>query len=322
MAGSDSIEFFAKYKEWLSIKKIEVDSNTTNFDVASCLSGIRGSAGRKAFEVLGIDITSLIPYSDKITEHLNAGIPSLIEAYQRMSSAEAKDGIKKACKGNEEMVPFAQAFLFKSVLNNLDIISVGMKTAEERNEDKEYGKGKKTAGKASFNTDAGDARKLPDGINFFAKYKNWVAIKKMLIRPDTKPEEVAMQLISIRISTDKKIFEIAGVNAGILDEYAAKKTSGMRRSFANLSKVIDIMNSKESQEKIKESVKPNEFDINLPAALSHTYAVKSMGDLAKEYLFKQLMQNIKFDFEVSPDKLAAMYPGLKLPGRRGRKPKA
>ena len=321
MTGTDSIEFFAKYKDWLCVKRLEVDSSTTNLDVVSWLNSVSSSTGRKAFEVLGVDVESLIPHAKKITEHLKGGTSSIIEAYQRMGSTDSKEAVKKACKGKDEMLPFAQAFLFKAVLNNLNIIDAGM-YALKSNYSKDKASGKKANGMTQNEyVSNGKDKTLQEGITFFAKYKNWIAIKKMSIRPDTKPEEVAMQLIAIRNSTDKKSYEIAGISTAIIDEYAVKKTKGMRRSFANLSKIIDIMDSQEAQAKVKESTKSEEA--NMTARISFAdYGLKNKEDLAKEYLFKQLMQNIKFDFEVSPDKLSAMYPGLKLPGRRGRKPKA
>jgi hypothetical protein len=47
-----------------------------------------------------------------------------------------------------------------------------------------------------------------DSIEFLAKYKDWLAVKKISITNDTKPEEIVLQLAGIRQSLDRKAFEM------------------------------------------------------------------------------------------------------------------
>ncbi|MEM3205053.1 MAG: DUF2666 family protein, partial [Candidatus Micrarchaeaceae archaeon] len=86
-----------------------------------------------------------------------------------------------------------------------------------------------------------------DSIDFIAKYKDWIAIKKMSILEDTKPEEVAFHLAGIRQRIDVKAFEILGIDIASLDAYAAKLTNGMRKSYANLAEAMQQLGSSEAK---------------------------------------------------------------------------
>ncbi|MGH2638311.1 MAG: DUF2666 family protein, partial [Rhabdochlamydiaceae bacterium] len=35
-------------------------------------------------------------------------------------------------------------------------------------------------------------------VDFMVKYKDWISIKRLVIRPDTKPQEIAFALAGIR----------------------------------------------------------------------------------------------------------------------------
>ena len=70
-----------------------------------------------------------------------------------------------------------------------------------------------------------------DSVEFLAKYKNWVAVKKIRITEGTVPEEIVLQLSGIRQSVDRKSFEILGIDVEAMDEYATELTKGTRKSL-------------------------------------------------------------------------------------------
>ncbi|MDE1873909.1 MAG: DUF2666 family protein [Candidatus Micrarchaeota archaeon] len=145
-----------------------------------------------------------------------------------------------------------------------------------------------------------------DSIEFLAKYKNWLAVKKITIGPDTKPEEIVLQMSSIRQSVDKKSFELLGIDTVKLDAYAATITNGKRKSFGSLAEVIQKLGAAEAKE----------------AAKGAAGGKDELAEIASTYLFRKTVQNLAFDFDVNPEMLQKAFPGLKVPKPPGRKPKA
>ena len=145
-----------------------------------------------------------------------------------------------------------------------------------------------------------------DSIEFLAKYKNWVAVKKISISPDTKPEEIVLQMSSIRQSVDKKSFELLGIDTAKLDAYAAQITSGKRKSYGSLAEVVQKLGAGEAKETVKGATGGNE----------------GLADIAATYLFRKTVQSLAFDLDVNPEMLQKAFPGLKVPKPPGRKPKA
>ena len=141
-----------------------------------------------------------------------------------------------------------------------------------------------------------------DSIDFMAKYGNWIAIKKMSIKSDTKPEEVAFHLAAIRQTIDRKAFEVLGIDTAALDAYAAKLTGSSRKSYSNLSNAIQQLGSAESKAAIE----------------SATKGKPELEPVASIYLFRKVVQNIGFDFDVNQEMLSKAYPELKIPKPLGR----
>ncbi|MGC8710716.1 MAG: DUF2666 family protein [Candidatus Micrarchaeia archaeon] len=145
-----------------------------------------------------------------------------------------------------------------------------------------------------------------DSIEFLAKYKEWVAIKKMSISDDVKPEEVAFHLASIRQTIDRKAFEILGIKTNELDAYAGKLTGNARKSYKNLAELLPLLGNQEAKSIIE-------------AACNEK---PELAEVANAYLFRKVVQNLGFDFDVNQEMLAKVYPNLKIPKPLGRKPKA
>ena len=145
-----------------------------------------------------------------------------------------------------------------------------------------------------------------DSIEFLAKYKNWLAVKKISIKQDTKPEEIALQLSSIRQSIDKKSFEILGINTVALDAYALQLTGGARKSYGKLAELVQKLGTAEAKETASNACNGN----------------AGLAGIASTYLFRRVVQNLTFDFDVNPDILQKAFPSLKIPKPPGRKRKA
>ena len=145
-----------------------------------------------------------------------------------------------------------------------------------------------------------------DSIEFLAKYKTWLAVKKIHIDEKTAPEEIVLQLSSIRQSVDKKSFELLGLDLQKLDAYAAQLTSGTRKSYGALSEVIQKLGKGDVKEVVS----------------SATGGRPELAEIASTYLFRRTVQNLAFDFDVNPDMLQKAFPQLKIPKPPGRQKKA
>lgn len=291
--SQDSIDFFARYKDWVAARSISCTDSTPPKEVSAYLVAVREQAADKAFEVLGIDLRSLDGYSEKFTKSVpKKDYSSLVSVYKALGSAEADPEISKAAQNREELKPFAKAYLFRAALKQLGLDWYITKD------------NKAFAGKVQGQKSTSSVPFPSEGISFMAKYKDWVSIKKLSIHPDTKPEEVAAHLSSIRIATDRKTAQILGVDTESLDIYASSVTENMRKSAANLQKITEIMCSPEAKKQIDDASKGD----------------ASIRDAAIVYLFSRMMQNLKIDLEVSPDTLMDMFPGLKIPKPKGRMP--
>ena len=145
-----------------------------------------------------------------------------------------------------------------------------------------------------------------DSIDFLAKYKEWIAIKKMSISDDTKPEEIAFHLASIRQTIDKKAFEILGIDTKQLDDLANKITGGARKSYKALAEAIASLGDQEARDIVAKACNGKE----------------ELQEVANAYLLRKVVQNLGFDFDVNQEMLAKVYPQLKIPKPLGRKPKA
>ena len=291
-SGSDSIDFYAKCGSWSEASSIVCSASTPQAEVSSFLAEVREEVSRKAFEILGIDTGKLDKYAEAISSPLKGGsYEALPKIYKALGSKEAEDVINAASKNAEELKPFAKAYLLREAASKAGISwYIGAKSGVFEN----------SAPKNSWKV------KNPitaEGVSFMAKYGDWIAVKKLSITPTTKPEEIAAHLSSIRIATDRKIAQVLGVATDSLDAYASASTEGMRKSIANMEKIISIMCTDETKKQV---------DSSLSNGAPRSAAVI--------YLFGKMLQNIKLDLEVSPDTLMDMFPGLKIPKPKGRMP--
>ena len=91
-------------------------------------------------------------------------------------------------------------------------------------------------------------------IDFMAKYKDWISIKRLGITPNTKPEEVVFHMAGIRNTIDLKAFPLLGIKTGPLDAAAGRLTEGKKRNFADLGGAISGLGGADANARRRGSV--------------------------------------------------------------------
>jgi len=145
-------------------------------------------------------------------------------------------------------------------------------------------------------------------VVFNAKYKEWIAVKKLLIDDNTKPEEVAGVLSSIQATLMRKAYDFSGINKSVVEELASKITAGKRKTYPNLAEVFS-------------SMKPGEFKTALLAACPDPKYLP----IAESYLLCCVLSNLGFSAYLDSETLMSVFPELKMPkpkGNFGKKKKA
>ena len=138
-----------------------------------------------------------------------------------------------------------------------------------------------------------------------AKYKDWIAIRRLGIRADTRPEEVVMHMAGVRALIENKSYPMLGIKINVLDEYAGKLTAGARKSYATLGKAIESLSGSETKSVIESSCDN-----------------KALTPLAEVYLLSKTITNLGYDTGINPATMAKIFPGLKppkAPGMGGRR---
>ncbi len=169
-----------------------------------------------------------------------------------------------------------------------------------------------------------------ESIDFFARYKDWVVVKRMAIRPDTKPEEIAFHLAGIRQTLDKKAYSFLGIDTQKLDTYAASLTSGKKKNYNDLAEVIAKLGSKEAKNVVREAcgAKGEASDSSLAVkspdgleTINDHGTKKDLSDVTSTYLLRKAFQNLGFDVDVNQEMLSKIYNELKIKKPLGRKAK-
>ncbi len=143
-------------------------------------------------------------------------------------------------------------------------------------------------------------------IDFMAKYRDWISIKRLGIHSDTKPEEVVHHLAAIRSTIERKSYTFLGIKTEILDEHAKSLCSGMKKNYNSLSSTIGKMSNPETK-RVLESA-----------------SSKQLMPIAEAYLLGRMVSTIGFDTEINQTMMSKIFPDLKpprVPGRLGKSKK-
>jgi len=113
----DEIAFSAKYKNWIVIKKMSIDENTKEPEVAHILSGIRETIDRKAFELNGINMVKIDEYVATITKGRRKGYSSLVEIFGNLKQNEVRELL--LASSSEQTLPLAEAYFIRRLITAL-----------------------------------------------------------------------------------------------------------------------------------------------------------------------------------------------------------
>lgn len=141
-------------------------------------------------------------------------------------------------------------------------------------------------------------------IDFMAKYKDWVAIKRIGIRPDTKPEEIAFYLAGVRATADKRSYQILGIKTEPIDNFVKQATSGLGKKAESLVTVMGQYKSSDAKSAIEQAISGN----------------SDLKQFAEAYLLNSLIAAVGFDTAISQVAMSKVWKNLKLPKPKGRMP--
>jgi len=113
----DEIAFSAKYKDWISIKRMDIDEKTTQPEVVHMLSNVGESISRKVFELGGIDRGKIDAYVLELTRGKRKGYSTLSEIFGGMKQNEVREVLLSA--SSEQLLPIAEAYFMRRLLVSL-----------------------------------------------------------------------------------------------------------------------------------------------------------------------------------------------------------
>jgi len=141
-------------------------------------------------------------------------------------------------------------------------------------------------------------------ISFFANCRGWMAVKKKTITPETEKKEILAILASINDTTSRKAYELSGIKTAEIDIYVDQLTKGKRKGLGNLAEIFG--NLKQSELKTK---------------LTASCADPLMYPFAETYFINTVLRTLKYSPFIGGAAITEVYPDMKMPKPRGRKPK-
>ncbi len=144
-------------------------------------------------------------------------------------------------------------------------------------------------------------------VDFIIHYRDIVAIKRMRIMPNTRPEEVAFTLAGIRRAISSDRYRIMGIDVEGIKDIIKMRTAGATKRLAALSSYGRIINDEELLDELKS-----------------TYDNPALKDAARACLLLELMEAINQPAFMTQKQLSRIYKDLKVKkfGRYGKKKKA
>ncbi len=144
-----------------------------------------------------------------------------------------------------------------------------------------------------------------DYIDFLAKYKDWISIRRLGIYPDTRPEEVVFHLAGVRSAIESKAPIFMGIDVSKLDEVAAKLTQGKSKNYQSLSEAIAQFSSKEVKAAIVDACSGRQ----------------ELARLAEACLLGKVLNSLGFSSSINQEAMSKIFPDLKIKKPLGRSKK-
>jgi hypothetical protein len=236
-------------------------------DVAHAAATALALANGKGFSYAGFDTGAI----DKFVSSLPQDSAS--DALASLSASSLRAALKGACGEKGKLIPAAESYFFCKLFSKHSLPCIPLPGM--------FGKGPKME------------KTHPSGrIALLAKYKSWVAIKKMSIVSGVQDYEVSGILCAISETLCKKAFDFAQIDLPALDSEAKKLAGGKRKSYSAIAEAISSLPEKEKSE------------------------------AENAYLLFAALREFKVRPYAHREMLSKQYPDIKTPKPRGRMPKA
>ncbi len=138
-------------------------------------------------------------------------------------------------------------------------------------------------------------------VDFMVKYKDWIALKRMGIRENTRPEEIVFHLAAIRRAIDAKSYGILGIKTAVLDNYANEATKGLKKNASSLAAVAQKFGEGSAK-----------------GAIDQSCDNKDLKPLAEIYLLGKMITNTGYDTSINQETMSKIWKNLKVKKPRGR----
>lgn len=143
-------------------------------------------------------------------------------------------------------------------------------------------------------------------VIFDIAYKDILALKKMRITEDTKPEEVAFILTGIKNTSINSAYKASGIDTRRLDDLASslsKRIGKGKRALGSLDSIL-------SDEGVEREIM---------AACGDKEANRRS---AREYLIISVLKRVNMPPFITQEQMSKIYPALKVTKGLGRRSKA
>jgi len=119
----ESIQFRVKKGNWFVVKKMEIDENTENIDIARILISIEETLDRKIVEYLPFDIKKLEEIADEIYKKKGrVKDEDIVEVIKKLKSPRITRKLKEITDSKEGVE------ILKIILNRMVLERLGIKT--------------------------------------------------------------------------------------------------------------------------------------------------------------------------------------------------
>lgn len=236
-------------------------------DVAHAVSSALELSNAKGFEFAGFNSAMI----DKFVSSIPA--TSAPKALSDTPTSEIRALLKDSCGKLDKLTPAAEAYFFYKLFSKYSLPCL--------------------PAKEMFRGNLKVEKTHPSGkIALLAKYKSWVAIKKMSIVSSVQDYEVSGTLCAINETLVKKAFDFSQIDLTAIETEAKKLTKGKRKSYPAIGEAIS----------------------SLPE--------KGKSEVENAYLLFSILGEFKVRPFAHREMLSKQYPDIKTPKPRGRMPKA
>ena len=123
----EEVVFTARYKDWMVVKKLLIESMTKPEDIALTLSSIDNTMVRKAYEFTGLRVDLIDAYVAEVCKGKSKSWNNLVAAFQALKPAEIKAKLQEACPTPEvtadgkqgNFMPIAEAYFVKRMIETV-----------------------------------------------------------------------------------------------------------------------------------------------------------------------------------------------------------